>query len=83
MAEQQEYIFPRWYFSPSEPQGRLFHTKEEFDAAGGQSTWYFTPQEATEARDRDAQQQAADVARAAEPPHEGEGGPPPRPTSRR
>jgi hypothetical protein len=46
MAEG-EYIFPRWYFSAEEPNGRQFNTKDEFDAAGGQAVWKFTPQEAT------------------------------------
>jgi hypothetical protein len=44
MAE--ELVFPRFYFSAEEPNGRPFNTKEEFEAAGGQAVWKFTPQEA-------------------------------------
>jgi hypothetical protein len=43
----EELSFPRFYFSADEPNGRQFNTKEEFDAAGGQAVWKFTPQEAT------------------------------------
>jgi hypothetical protein len=50
MAEQ-EYIFPKWYFSSQNVGGehyggRLFETAEDFEAAGGKSIWFPTPQAA-------------------------------------
>jgi hypothetical protein len=67
MAE--EYVFPRFYFSKDEPNGRPFDNQADLDAAGGRAVWKLTPQEAT-------------ATAPPTPADEGEG-PPPRPTSRR
>ena len=48
MAEQDQPDFPRFYFSAQEPQGRVFNSQEEMDAAGGASVWKKTPTEVTE-----------------------------------
>ena len=48
MSEQEQPDFPRFYFSAQEPQGRIFNSQEEMDAAGGASVWRKTPQEVQE-----------------------------------
>jgi hypothetical protein len=81
MAE--ELTFPKWYFSSQNVGGenyggRLFETKEEFDAAGGQAVWKCTPQEAEAA--------ALEPPVPPDPPPGGEdmgSTAPPRPPSRR
>ena len=39
--------FPRIYYAPTEPTGRIFASQEELRAAGG--TWFKTPAEAADA----------------------------------
>jgi hypothetical protein len=74
VAEQQEYTYPRYYFSKDEPAGRIFASQEELDAAGGKAVWLLTPTAVAEA--------AQTPAPTPEPTPEGES-PTPRTTSRR
>jgi len=46
----EERVFPRFYFSAAEPQGRPFNSKEELDAASSEGPWFLTPTEAEAAK---------------------------------
>ena len=44
-----EAVFPRWYYSPQVPAGRVFESQQALDAARSEGPWYTTPTEAADA----------------------------------
>ena len=44
-----EAVYPRWFYSPQVPAGRVFNDQAALDAASAEGPWFTTPTEAAEA----------------------------------